>query len=193
MEVRVKICGLTRPQDAILAEELGADAIGVVVFSDSPRNVSAERAEEIFSSVGPFLSTVAVTHTGSAMNLLRILALNPDAIQISHGFSGVQNVKIIRVLTPSDPLRADCNAVVIDGSRGKGIPFDWEYARQTIQNSTVPVILAGGLDPSNVREAIDYLRPYAVDVASGVESAPGIKDPEKMEKFLRAVRDREDL
>jgi phosphoribosylanthranilate isomerase len=185
MSVRVKICSITRTKDAILAERCGADAIGVVMYSDSPRNVTLRQAERIFASVGPYLTRVIVTHTRSEDELEAVLAMRPDAIQISHNFPHPICVRVIRVLAPGDPLRADCEAVVIDGSRGRGIAFDPSYARWIIENSPVPVILAGGLTPETVREAVQILRPYAVDVSTGVEHTPGIKDPERVCSFIR--------
>jgi phosphoribosylanthranilate isomerase len=190
--MRVKICGITRPEDAQFAEQQGADAIGVVVFSGgvSPRVVGAEKAREIFAAVGPFTTTVAVSHTKSEEDLLQMIALHPHAIQISHPFrfDEAPGVRIIRVIGRGDPLPEDCDAVIVDDSHGKGRVFDLSYARGTVRRSTVPVILAGGLTPENVGEAIHRVRPYAVDVASGVESSPGIKDRKKVSAFIAACR-----
>jgi phosphoribosylanthranilate isomerase len=190
--MRIKICGITRPEDAQYAEKAGADAIGVVVFSGggSRRVVHVERAQEIFDSVGPFTTRVAVSHTDSREELDQLIALHPDAIQISHPFtfSNDPGVRVIRVIGRGDPLPEDCNAVIVDDSHGKGRDFDPSYARETVKRSTVPVILAGGLTPKNVGEAILRVQPYAVDVASGVEVSPGIKDPEKVRAFIAACR-----
>lgn len=190
--MRVKICGITRPEDARFAEDAGADAIGVVVFSGdvSRRSVPLERAREIFSAVGPFTTKVAVTHTKSHGDLAKIIAMRPDAIQISHPFvfSEKPNVRVIRVIGRDDPLPEDCDAVIVDDSHGGGRPFDPEYAQETVKRSKIPVILAGGLTPENVNGAIRRVRPYAVDVASGVEESPGIKDGEKVRAFIAACR-----
>ena len=190
--MRVKICGITRPEDARFAEQQGADAIGVVVFSGgvSQRHMEEERAREIFKSVGPFTTTVAVSHTKSEDDLKRIIALHPDAIQISHPFRFTEDpgVKIIRVIGRGDPRPEDCDAVIVDDSHGKGRDFDPSYAGDAVKRSKVPVILAGGLTPENVGEAIRRVRPYAVDVASGVEVSPGIKDHEKVRAFIAACR-----
>src|SRR5512136_1289806 len=188
--MRVKICGITRPYDARFAEQVGADAIGVVLFSDSKRSVSPGQAEEIFTAVGPFTTTVAVTHTKSPEDLAQIIALKPDAIQISHPFEFSQDpgARVIRVIGRGDPLPEDCDAVIVDDSHGEGLQFDPGYARETVQRSKVPVILAGGLTPENVGEAIRRVRPYAVDVASGVEVSPGIKDKKKVRAFIAACR-----
>jgi phosphoribosylanthranilate isomerase len=190
--MRVKICGITRPEDAQFAEQQGADAIGVVLFSGgvSRRVVREERAREIFDAVGPFITTVAVSHTKSEDELNRMIALRPHAIQISHPFRFDEEpgVRIIRVIGRGDPLPEDCDAVIVDDSHGKGRDFDPSYSRDTVKSSTVPVILAGGLTPDNVGEAIRRVRPYAVDVASGVEESPGIKDREKVKAFITACR-----
>ncbi len=190
--MRIKICGITRPEDAMFAEEAGASAIGVVVFSGdvSRRSVPVERAREIFSAVGPFTTTVAVTHTKSQDDLARIIDMKPDAIQISHPFVFDKNpgIQIIRVIGRGNPLPEDCDAVIVDDSHGGGRQFDLTYAQETVQHSKVPVILAGGLTPENVGEAIQRIRPYAVDVASGVEQSPGIKDHEKIRAFIAACR-----
>lgn len=190
--MRVKICGITRPEDAQFAEEQGANAIGVVVFSGgvSERVVGERKAREIFDSVGPFITKVAVTHTKSEDELLRVIALQPDAIQISHPFRFDEDsgVAVIRVIGRGDPIPEDCDAVIVDDSHGKGRDFDPSYARDIVQHSKIPVILAGGLTPENVGEAIRRIQPYAVDVASGVEESPGIKDREKVKAFIAACR-----
>ena len=190
--MRVKICGITRPEDARFAEKEGADAIGVVVFSGhvSSRNVNEEKAREIFNAAGPFTTKVAVSHTRSDNELRRILVLRPDAIQISHPFTFDRDlgVAVIRVIGRGDPLPDDCDAIIVDDSHGKGREFEPGYARDAVRRSKVPVILAGGLTPENVVQAARDVRPYAVDVASGVEQSPGVKDPEKVRAFIAACR-----
>jgi phosphoribosylanthranilate isomerase len=188
--MRVKICGITRIEDALHAEKAGADAIGVILFSDSPRCVNPGRAQEIFGSVGPFITTVAVTHTRSRKDLNRIITLRPDAIQISHPFNFPKSppARVLRVVKPGDPLPEECDAIVVDGSRGTGSPFDLPFAREVVKRSRVPVILAGGLTLDNVAGAIRDVRPYAVDVASGVELRPGMKDPLMVAEFIRVSR-----
>lgn len=194
--MRVKICGITTVRDALLAESAGADAIGVVVFSGgvSKRVVTMERAREIFKAVGPFVSTVAVSHTSSRADIAEMLTLHTTAIQISHpfSFSGELDTRVIRVIGRGEPVPGDCDAVIVDDSHGKGRHYDPSYARDVVLRSKAPVILAGGLNPGNVREAVEQIRPYAVDVASGVESSPGIKDPVLVRDFIRAVKEREE-
>jgi phosphoribosylanthranilate isomerase len=189
--VRVKCCGITRPEDARCAEACGANAVGVVVFSPgSFRAVRPERAREIFEAVGPFTTKVAVSHTTSNDDLEQILALHPDAIQISHPFVFGKNpgVKVIRVIGRNDPLPAVCDAIIVDESHGSGKEFDRCYARDIVLRSKVPVILAGGLTPENVTDAIRKVQPYAVDVATGIENEPGIKDSRKIAAFIAATR-----
>jgi phosphoribosylanthranilate isomerase len=187
--VRVKICGITRVEDARQAEEAGADAIGVILFSDSPRCVTPERAEEIFSAVGPFITTVGVTHTKSRKDLNQILALRPGAIQISHPFNFPirSGAGVLRVVSRGRTIPADADALVVDRSMGTGTLYDRGFAGELVRSSPVPVILAGGLTPENVAEAIGAVRPYAVDVASGVEIRPGVKDPFRVTAFIRAA------
>ncbi len=190
--MRVKICGITSAEDARCAEEAGADAIGVVMFSDSPRSVPPERARAIFASLGPFVTRVVVTHTKSRQELEEILALDPDAIQITHAFEFPEGrtVKVLRVVKRGGAIPADCDALVVDESCGRGTAFDPSFAREMVQRATCPVILAGGLTPGNVRAAIGLVCPYAVDVASGVEDRPGIKNRRKVQAFVRAARER---
>jgi phosphoribosylanthranilate isomerase len=189
--MRIKCCGITKPEDARYAEACGADAIGVVVFSPaSKRSVTPEQAREIFDAVGPFTTTVAVSHTASHEDLKKILALYPDAIQISHPFVFREKPgpKVIRVIGKNDPLPVDCEAIIVDESHGSGRDFDLSHARHVVQRAKVPVILAGGLTPENVASAIRQVHPYAVDVASGIETAPGIKDHKKIAAFIAAAR-----
>ncbi len=190
--MRVKICGITSVHDAYLAEEAGADAIGVIVCSRSPRNVGLREAEEIFASVGPYVTTVCVTATNSARDMDRILSLRPDAVQVSYPFTipAHTGVKRMRMVSPGDALPKDCDAIVVDGSRGRGVPYDPAFALEMKKRSPLPVILAGGLTCGNVREAIEKVAPYAVDVASGVESAPGVKDRNLVEAFMNACKER---
>ncbi|HVP96536.1 phosphoribosylanthranilate isomerase [Methanoregula sp.] len=190
--MRIKICGITRVEDARVAENAGANAIGVVMFSPtSPRSVPEAQAREIFGKLRPFVTRVIVTHTRSKEELGRILALRPDAIQISHPFVFEKDpgVRVLRVIGRGHAIPADCDAVIVDESMGAGIVFDREFAKTVVKTSTVPVILAGGLTPENVGDAIRDCRPYAVDVASGVEVRPGIKDHKKIAAFIAAARE----
>jgi len=187
----VKVCGVTTVGDALMAADFGADAIGVVLESPSPRSVSPERAAAIFAAVGPLAVTVAVTATTSAAGIEGILRLRPGVVQVPADCEVPPGagVRVIRSVAPGDPVPENCDAVVVDGSRGTGMEFDEDYAGWVMAQSAVPVILAGGLTPENVRDAIDALHPYGVDVASGVESRPGVKDPRRVRAFLLTCRE----
>jgi phosphoribosylanthranilate isomerase len=189
--MRIKICGITKPEDARFAENAGTDAIGVVVFSpQSVRSVTPEQARKIFDAVGPFTTRVAVSHTKSHDDLEQILALHPDAIQLSHRFLRPKQPgpKLILVIGRDDPLPKDCDAIIVDESHGSGRDFDRSHARDVVARAKVPVILAGGLTPANVADAIRLVHPYAVDVSSGIETEPGIKDHKKIAAFIAAAQ-----
>lgn len=182
----MKVCGITSVEDAQYAESCGAWAIGVILSSDSPRSIPRERARDIFAALSPSTVSVAVTHTTSQNELQEILSLRPTAVQLYHPFTlPVQHqVKVFHVVRRGEPLPSDGDALVIDDSHGSGRQYDPSFAREVMRRSPLPVILAGGLTPGNVREAIDLLHPYAVDVSSGVERSPGVKDREKVKVFL---------
>jgi phosphoribosylanthranilate isomerase len=163
-----------------------------VVFSGgvSDRVVSLELARDILDAVGPFITTVLVSHTQSRAEITKMLALHPSAIQVSHPFSFTKDLEshIIRVIGRGEPVPEDCDAVIIDDSHGKGRHYDPLYARDVAERSGIPAILAGGLTPANVAEAIREVRPYAVDVASGVEIRPGVKDHGLVREFIHNAK-----
>lgn len=186
----MKICGITTPEDAIMADLAGADAIGVVMYSDSPRSVDIDTAEEIFGSVGPYITRVCVSHTTLLGDIEAMLDIKPDAIQVSmppvlpHPFP----VRLIRVVSGEQPLPTNADALLVDGSAGKGTLFDADLASRVVRESRVPVILAGGLNPGNVAQAIIRVRPYGVDVATGVEDSPGVKNEQKVREFVKIAK-----
>jgi phosphoribosylanthranilate isomerase len=186
----VKICGITRPEDARAAVEAGADAVGVVMASDSPRCCTVEQARAIFAEVPPGVLRVVVSHTDSAEGLAECLAAGPDALQLSQPIPVPPSagVAVIRVVAPGHPVPNDSAMVIVDGSHGRGRPYDPAYARGVVASSPVPVLLAGGLSPETVEAAIRDLRPFGVDVASGVEAAPGVKDHTRVRAFIRNAR-----
>lgn len=187
----VKICGVTRPEDARVAVEAGADAVGVVMASESRRCCTVEEARAIFAAVPNGVLRVVVSHTGSAEGLAACLAAGPDLLQLSQPLSvpPEAGVAVIRVVVPGDPVPGDCAMVIVDGSHGRGLPFDGAYARELVASSPVPVLLAGGLTPENVGTAIRDVRPFGVDVATGVERGPGVKDHARVRAFVRAARE----
>jgi len=203
MKVRVKVCGVRSPRDLLTVVDAGVDAVGFVVdVPSSPRSLTLEEAGRLTELTPVFVETVAVTVARGLDHLRKIAdVVNPSAIQI-HGlksFNGklrsvLRGVKLIAAIpaTPSAPkLAAEAarffDAVLIDTpGGGTGRTHDWSISRRVRELiSPKPLILAGGLNPANVEEAIRSVRPYAVDVSSGVEAKPGVKDPEKVFEFVR--------
>jgi len=204
VRTRIKCCGMTRPEDALLAARLGADAIGVIFTARSKRRVTLEQAQAIVDVLPPFVQVVALFMDDSAADVASVSeALRPNYLQF-HGSEpegwctqfGRPFLKGIAMGQGKAGLThlgeyPRAAALLLDGhglgeAGGSGKRFDWStMPRQFPQ----PLILAGGLTPENVGEAIRIARPWAVDVASGVESAPGVKDAQKLERFIRAVRD----
>jgi len=201
--VRVKVCGITRPADACLAAEHGADAIGMIFWPHTPRGVNLEQAQRIMAEVAPFLTTVGVfvdPQPGEVEAVLRELPL--DLVQF-HGQESVRYcesvgrpyIKAISMRGGVD-LSQQCasypsaRALLLETHSdelkgGTGQVFDWQLASAAIP---IPVILAGGLNPSNVARAIQTVHPACVDANSGVESQPGIKDAGKVAAFIREVQ-----
>ena len=195
--VRVKICGITNSEDASLAVEAGADAVGFI-FCTSPRRVTVEEATEISMALPPFVTRVGV-FANAAMNTVREVAqaCGLDAVQL-HGDEspedcrrvGLKVIKAFRLRTEADlePMAGyRVDAYLLDAHAdgalgGTGQTFDWKLALKAKKYG--PVILAGGLNPDLVGEAIRFVRPYGVDVSSGVEASPGRKDPEKVRCFI---------
>ena len=136
------------------------------------------------------MTRVCVTHSTRAEDLQEICALRPDAIQVSCSAALPPScrARIIRMVAPADVIPSDADGLIVDGSHGNGRPFDIAFASAVISTSRVPVLLAGGLTPGNVAAAINAVRPSGVDVASGVEHAPGKKDPEKVRAFVGAAK-----
>jgi len=201
--VRVKICGINDLEDALLAVKLGAHAIGFV-FAESPRKVEPKKAYEIVKALPPFVSKVGVFVDEEAARVKEIAELcDLDALQL-HGEEDPfycqsfrqKVIKAIRIKNQSsleqmskykvDAFLLDTYIENIPGGTGKR--FDWEIAYKA--KNFGKIILSGGLNPVNVGEAIERVEPYAVDVSSGVEIAPGKKDPQKLEAFFQAITNR---
>ena len=200
----VKICGLTNADLVRAARD--ADALGFVVDSPkSHRNLTHAQAAELVKLTGPFQTTVAVTSTRDVEVLHDIVRdVRPDALQVpfragQNAFSILRDrfptLRLLISCRPEDahllPSIADAyvlDANTADGYGGTGQLTDWDRARAVRADAKVPIILAGGLTPENVAEAIRLVRPWGVDVASGVESAPGRKDTAKVRAFVDAVR-----
>lgn len=202
MRTRIKICGITRPQDARTAAQAGADAIGLVFYPQSPRYLSAERAVEIRDALPPFVQTVALFVNPDAAQVAQVLQRVRPAMLQFHGEEspqfcaqfGVPFVKACRVRPGTDLLEylrpfSLASAWLFDSYvaeyGGVGESFDWSLLPAVRDR---PFILSGGLARDNVAEAIRRVRPWGVDVSSGVESAKGIKDAAKIADFIAEVR-----
>ncbi|OGT21975.1 MAG: N-(5'-phosphoribosyl)anthranilate isomerase [Gammaproteobacteria bacterium RBG_16_57_12] len=203
MHTRIKICGITRPEDARQAASCGADAIGLVFYPASPRTVTLEQAERIIEGVPPFVSVVGLFVNAARNEIETVLKRLPLDLLQFHGDESPQDctgygrpyLKALRMRDGIDlhgeaQRFAQARGLLLDSyvagvPGGTGRRFDWSAIPRDI---TRPLILAGGLDPGNVAEAIATARPYAVDVSGGVEAAPGIKDPDKIAAFIREVR-----
>jgi phosphoribosylanthranilate isomerase len=195
----VKICGLTRASDAEAVREAGADAIGINLWSGSKRYVdSLARAKEIAQAAAP-LVTVAVfvnptaEEVSRALEVVELAQLHGDETPAFAAQFSARVVRAVRVRDPSslhDLAAFECPFYLLDadapGYGGGGAVFDWSLAQQAAQQRKI--LLAGGLTPENVAEAVRVVRPFGVDVASGVESAPGIKDVEKMKRFIAEAK-----
>jgi len=200
--VKVKICGITRVEDALDAARFGADALGFNFWPKSKRYCPPEVAKEIISRLPPFVQAVGVFVNQSRAEIHRVVALTGlHAVQL-HGdespdFAAAMKrpvIKALRVEGKESLARMDdfqVAAFLLDtptvGFGGSGQTFDWKLARGA--GKKAPVLLAGGLNPGNVAEAVKQVHPYGVDVASGVESAPGIKDPKKVRRFIAAAKE----
>ena len=211
MSVLVKICGLSTPDTLDAALDAGADMVGFMFFAPSPRNVSLHAARELGSRVKGRAEKVAVTVDADDATLTNIVdVLHPDMLQlhgkepparvtaIRHRF-GLPVMKALAIETKADldaiPLYARIADRLLFDARpprdatrpgGHGQPFDWHVLDSL--DLSIPFMLSGGLDPGNVAEAIRVTRAPAVDVSSGVESAPGVKDADKIRAFIRAAR-----
>ena len=207
MRTRAKICGITRIQDIQSVVQAGVDAIGFVFFAPSPRSVTAVQAAELIQHVPPYVQTVGLFVNASAADIQHILKNSPVDILQFHGDESpeqcqtiAQSVgrrwyKAIQMKPELDVIaeiqafqQAGASAVLLDAwhpelKGGTGHSFDWAQ----FPNLDIPLILAGGLKPDNIEEAIQITGAYAVDVSGGVESAKGIKDQQLIERFMQGV------
>ncbi|MDH5527369.1 MAG: phosphoribosylanthranilate isomerase [Nitrospirota bacterium] len=197
MPVHVKICGITNTRDAHFALEYGADALGFVFYSKSPRAVSPEMARDIIGSLPPFVTTVGlfVNETIDRVREIKkisgvdLLQLHGDETPEAANALGPNVIKVIRVQGAdsfADIDRYTPRAFLLDAHHdtlfgGTGQRFDWDLAQWV---DDYPVIVAGGLNPDNVARAVERTGAYGVDVSSGVEKEPGIKDPAKLKAFI---------
>lgn len=202
MRTRIKFCGVTRPEDARAAIDIGVDAIGLVFTRRSQRFVGISQARAIRRMLPPFLVCVALFMDDEPSWIEEVIAsIQPDLLQFHGAEAGPFATSFSRPYVKAVPMASVEDAISYVGLHpnasgflldshalgalgGSGETFDWKRAPRTGR----PTILAGGLDPSNVANAIALVRPYAVDVSSGIETAPGIKDVAKMRRFADAVR-----
>ena len=200
---RIKICGITRIEDGLAAARLGAHAIGLVFYAGSPRAVVPAQARRIIDALPPFVTPVGLFVNADAQTVRDTLAVAPVSMLQFHGDEsaefcggfGLPYLRAVRVRPGIDLLQYaqefhGAKGLLldawVDGARGgTGATFDWSLIPREMP---VPVVLSGGLDAGNVERAVRTVRPWAVDVSSGVESAKGIKDAAKMEAFITGVR-----
>ena len=203
MRTAVKICGITRPGDGVAAAHAGAHAIGLVFYPPSPRHVTVERALEITSALPPFVSVVGLFVDEEPSTVREAIRRVPLSLLQFHGNEspeycdtfGVPYIKAARVRAGVDLLQycdryRAARGILLDAyvegvHGGTGARFDWKLIPSVMPK---PVILSGGLDPGNVADAVKQVRPWAVDVSSGVESAKGIKDAARIAAFIAGTR-----
>ena len=201
---RIKICGITRNEDALLAARLGADAIGLVFHPASPRAVEPAQVPDLLAGLPPFVTVVGLLVDPDPQQVRAVLASGLVNCLQFHGNESVRmvqtfavpRIKAIRIrdedsLEQLVPFKGVAS-VLLDtwdahAAGGTGRSFDWSIARKAVERGHDNLVLAGGLNPDNVAEAIIQVRPWGVDVSSGVETAPGLKDSEKMRRFIAAV------
>lgn len=203
MSLRVKICGITRAQDLHAACEAGADALGFVFYDKSPRHVSPGTATALLRELPPFVQSVGLFVNADPAFVESVLHVAPLDLLQFHGDEtradcaryGRPWIKAVRVSAGTDLLKcaadfAGARGLLLDAfvpgvPGGTGERFDWGLIPPDLP---LPVVLSGGLDPANVVDAVRTVRPWAVDVSSGVEAAKGIKDPQKVAQFIARAR-----
>lgn len=202
---RIKICGIRDVDAALAAADAGADAIGFMFYKDSSRAITLDEASEIMGVLPPCVSTVGVFVNPMLDEFCDAEEACPTTLVQFHGQEtlelvqrcGPNLIKAVRFeeATIAEELGkwsevAEVDAVLIDGSAGgEGTAFDWSKLSDFVDDYPKPIFLAGGLTPANVAEAIRIVRPYAVDVSSGVEKGRGVKDPALIEEFCEAVQE----
>ena len=204
----MKICGITNLEDALHACYSGADAVGFIIYPKSKRFIKAKEVRKITSQLPPFLTKVGVFVNEDPRDVLEILSYaHLDFAQL-HGNETPQEceyiganrvIKVFRLRTEEDvekirPYAGKVRAILLDTYDSKvyggtGKPFNWELAIKVKEEfPEIPLILSGGLNPENVKRAVETVRPYAVDVSSGVEAEPGVKEREKVEAFVKKAK-----
>lgn len=202
--VRVKICGITNLEDAAAAIDFGADALGFVFFKGSPRCITLQQAEAIICKLPPFVTTVGVfvdetpemihsTIINAGIDVIQLHGEErPEACQFSRRSIKAIRIKSIDSLEPLKTFKSLVSAFLLDAYTadalgGTGQKFNWDIAVEAKQFGRI--ILAGGLTPDNIRDAIAHVKPYGVDVSSGVERKKGKKDLQKMKLFIERAKE----
>ncbi|HIE34499.1 MAG TPA: phosphoribosylanthranilate isomerase [Candidatus Altiarchaeales archaeon] len=206
---KVKICGITNKEDAVMVAKSGADFIGIINVRDSPRYVNLETVREIFNEVPDFTYKVIVSTPRNIDAIREIERINPDYIQL-HGDETIDFVRKIKeeiktgiikkisvdknAIEKAREFSGIVDAILLDTKMkgmvgGTGKTHNWNISRKIVELVEKPVILAGGLNPENVGEAIEQVKPYAVDVSSGVESMTGKKDMKRVEDFIMNAKE----
>lgn len=199
---RIKICGITHPKDALTAVDAGADALGFIFVPDTPRFVNSDQVAAIVAELPPFITTVGIFASKDVAKIKSILdQCRLDAVQlhadVTPEFCHNLDKRVIKAVRVKDESSLsilsdyDVDAFLLDTyvegkMGGTGEVFDWNLALRAKHYG--PIIVAGGLNPDNVAQAVRRVKPYGVDVGSGVESEPGRKDPDKIRKFVDAVK-----
>jgi len=202
VRTRIKICGITRPGDAVAAAQAGADAIGLVFYPPSPRFLNVERAREIRDALPPFVQAVALFVNPDAAQVAQVIGRVHPALLQFHGEETpqfcaqfglpfvkacrmAQGVDLLKYLRPFSAASGWLLDAHVEEYGGVGASFDWSLVPARLAR---PLVLSGGLTRENVGEAVRRVRPWAVDVSSGVESSKGIKDAAKIAAFIAEVR-----
>lgn len=207
MTTRIKICGMTRPEDALMAADAGADALGLVFYAPSPRHVEIEQAARIIEVIPPFVARVGLFVNADHGYIAEVLSALPldylqfhgqesvaDCERFAHPYFKVLHMKAGLDLVQCASTYTSASAILVDSfvpgiPGGTGQSFDWSLLQVSLP---LPLILSGGLNPGNVGQAVAQVRPFAVDVSSGVESAPGLKNAALVREFIKGVMN-EDL
>ena len=203
MRTRVKICGITRIEDGLAAAAAGADAIGLVFYPPSPRAVTIEQAREIVMVMPPFVTVTALFVDAARDEIRQVLESVPVDLLQFHGNESPRDCEgfgrsYIKAVAMRDGIDLDvicrdyasASGILVDAWHpevpgGSGESFDWDRLPPSLEK---PLILAGGLTPANVADAVRRVQPWAVDVSTGVEQEKGIKDPERVRQFIKGVQ-----
>ncbi len=199
MKPKIKICGITNMADALMIAELGVDALGFI-FAESPRRITPEKAGQIIQRLPPFVTAVGVFVDMPFQDIKRVIEKTGINVVQLHGNESpdycnyLEKVRIIKSIRVNDNTKSEeiremasrysVHAFILDPGKGSGIAFNWSLAK----NVEFRIIIAGGLNPENVGNVIKSVRPYGVDVCSGVEKYPGKKDIQKIKKFIQEVQ-----